>query len=491
MAVLNGQPAAGVGNVRDPQWHFIWRDLMFQARFDELHGGAIEPGPYDYWSKTRAVITAPSGPPAPSWQANGLGKGFFLDNDNNAADTPSGFTFSMPKNNQYLPFAHTNGFPVFTVALTVQMPARTSTFDGSVVLFKLQHHIVPDDVFFSLGYNDFTGVLEMAFFSDGGFVTKTQTLTTAQKAQLQSQMVPISMTVERDHGWVLWFDGVPVMVGTEVMGRTFSSYTEVQFGMNGAKEQDGPRAHYGCFLVSNRAWNGNVMRLWAQNPHGFMQRPQFFPALIPPPPTVPPVTPPAVPPGHSAAETDIANAALLCLGAKSIDSLNDHSKVAKLLCDRFVEVRDSVLRIMPWNFATKRALLASAVNTPVYGYVTSFPLPSDCLRLLEVEDKFPMGYRVEGRSILANIPAPLRIVYTSRVEDVAQMDVQFKEVLAAALAVDVGEAIAGSDEKVAVCFQTLIDRLRVASAANGQENPPAERIAEFWERSRGYDETRR
>ena len=82
------------------------------------------------------------------------------------------------------------------------------------------------------------------------------------------------------------------------------------------------------------------------------------------------------------------------------------------------------------------------------------------------------GWKIEGRSIVTNIDAPLQIEYTARVTDPVQMDSMFRQVLAAALASDTAEAITGSSQKAADVEDIYKRKLSAAKATDGQEPSP-------------------
>jgi hypothetical protein len=189
-------------------------------------------------------------------------------------------------------------------------------------------------------------------------------------------------------------------------------------------------------------------------------------------------------------ETTIANAALVLIGERRISSLDERSKTAKLCKDRFADVRDDLLRAMPWIFATKRVRLAADAEAPLYGYGSQVTLPNDCLRLLTVDDEFGYGYVLEGRKVLTHIRAPLDITYIARVTNPKLMDVLFRQSFAAALAVELAEPLTGSSGKLELVFSILQHRIRQARTANGQESLPLEIDAGEWERSRGREDPR-
>lgn len=178
-------------------------------------------------------------------------------------------------------------------------------------------------------------------------------------------------------------------------------------------------------------------------------------------------------------ETSIANAALILLGEHRIDSLNEGGKTANLIAEQFVELRDQLLRYVPWGFATQRASLAADAERPAWGFGFSYTLPNNCLRLIEVDSEIRQPYRVEGRSVVTDIHPPLKIVYTAEVEDITKMDVLYRETLAAYIASELAEAITGSSEKMRQVYGIFRSRLEQAQAANGQEH--STRVAEHSE----------
>ena len=110
-----------------------------------------------------------------------------------------------------------------------------------------------------------------------------------------------------------------------------------------------------------------------------------------------------------ASVVQICNSALNQLGAASITSLTDNSKNARLCNERYATVRDAVFRSHPWNSLIKRQQLAQDTATPAYGFKFQFTLPSDCLRLLNL-DAYNSDHKVEGRKILCNESA-IKISY--------------------------------------------------------------------------------
>ena len=189
-------------------------------------------------------------------------------------------------------------------------------------------------------------------------------------------------------------------------------------------------------------------------------------------------------------ETAIANAALIILGERMIGSLEESSEVARILLDRFDDVFDEALRIVPWNFAKRRTSLPADAVPPKWGYARSYTIPSDCVRLIDVHDETRFPWKLEGRRIVTSIPAPLPIEYIARVDLDDETDTLFKSVLSAMLAAEVAEAITGSTEKMLHAIDRLSDLTEIARTVNGQENSPRYSAPLSFERSRGLEDAR-
>ena len=85
-----------------------------------------------------------------------------------------------------------------------------------------------------------------------------------------------------------------------------------------------------------------------------------------------------------ASKVDIANSALIKLGASRIASFSENTPEARLMTDRYDNIRDSLLRSHPWNFAVKRSSLTRITTVPEYGYAYKYLIPSDSLRILNI-----------------------------------------------------------------------------------------------------------
>ena len=228
---------------------------------------------------------------------------------------------------------------------------------------------------------------------------------------------------------------------------------------------------------------------------------------------------------------EVGNAALYKLGATIVTSVTgaDTSKEGVVVAARLEPVKRALLRMHPWNFATKRKVLtppasfaisnvtwvssqiieithatvtfalgsyvtiasvlgatlangAFEVSTatvggvttrltvplattstllgtyvsggtirqsPAFDYAYLYTLPTDCLRLLEIDEceSWADRWRVEGRNILTDESTSIPILFIYDVTDYTLMDIEFYECLATYLAWDICDHITGDDNK--------------------------------------------
>ena len=89
-----------------------------------------------------------------------------------------------------------------------------------------------------------------------------------------------------------------------------------------------------------------------------------------------------------ASKVDICNSALRKLGVERINSLTEDNSRAKVCNDRYDILRDEMLRSHPWKFAIKRTTAAAILAVPLFDWEKQYQLPSDCLRVLRVNDDY-------------------------------------------------------------------------------------------------------
>lgn len=198
-----------------------------------------------------------------------------------------------------------------------------------------------------------------------------------------------------------------------------------------------------------------------------------------------------------ASTIQIANSALTKLGATRITALTDNVKAAREINAIFDLRRDYLLRTHNWSFAMERTTLPALSDTPSWGYTYLYQLPTDCLRVVQVDDVWAVPglsdytsgpdsepYRITGRRIETDIGAPLKLRYLKRVTDPAQFDAAFVEVFANDLADQVCEPLTQSNTKREATRAALRQSILEAVRSNAIELPPEAIPDDSWVLSR-------
>ncbi len=188
----------------------------------------------------------------------------------------------------------------------------------------------------------------------------------------------------------------------------------------------------------------------------------------------------------SMSEVKICNLALRKLGARLIESLNDTSQEAVTCNLLYEQVRDTVLREHPWNFAAARVRLAKLAEAPAFGYSFQYQVPPDCLhlrQLMNAQDEFV----VEGDRILTNRDSA-HAVYTKRITNPVLFDPSFVMALAARLAAEIADDITGSNTRVKEMWTLYLNALQAARLADSSEGREDIRQDEPWLEARGLSD---
>lgn len=182
-----------------------------------------------------------------------------------------------------------------------------------------------------------------------------------------------------------------------------------------------------------------------------------------------------------ASDVEIANAALIKLGAGRITSLNDDVNNARVLNARYEAVRDAELRRRKWRFSLRRTSVAALSTAPSFGFLYQYQVPDGFLRLVQIGEydlstdltdnrRAPEGlYSLEGNAILTNLTAPLKIRYIKQITDESAMDVAFREAFASRLAYESANEITDDLSKKDDALRDYKMALSEATKANAIE----------------------
>lgn len=173
-----------------------------------------------------------------------------------------------------------------------------------------------------------------------------------------------------------------------------------------------------------------------------------------------------------ASETGIVNRGLIALGESPITSLDDAVKAARLAKEIWPEIRDDVLRLHPWNCASRREALAALATTPAFEWAYEYSWPADALRILTVNDEdwaARVGWTVEGRKILTDWAAPLEVRFVFRQVDANTYDPLLRSALSARIAVELAMPLTQDRGKRADAEAAYKQALDDARGVDGQE----------------------
>jgi hypothetical protein len=184
----------------------------------------------------------------------------------------------------------------------------------------------------------------------------------------------------------------------------------------------------------------------------------------------------------STSNVQIANNALIRIGASSIISFTENSEAARAVNLIFSQVRNAVLRDHIWNFALRRVQLALNDTAPAFGYGNSFALPTDCLRVIQMEEK-DMVYVIEGRNLLTD-EGTAKIIYLAEITDPTQYDPMFVEALSARLAAELAIPLADSNSLYQNMMEVYRMKITDARSIDGQESGEPQIVADTWLDSR-------
>ena len=193
-----------------------------------------------------------------------------------------------------------------------------------------------------------------------------------------------------------------------------------------------------------------------------------------------------------ASDTDSANVALRLVGATPITSLTDGSDTANVVDDIFTELLHDMLRMHPWNFATKRVQLARLVVAPAFEFDYAYAHPEDWLRTISVHDNDAghgsVLYRTEqvnGQNVIVSSSDAIYLRYVYSVTDHALMSADFRRAFQLSLARDLAIPLASSNSMQETYSKESSRALARARSADALGGFPELRPRGSWASSRG------
>jgi len=186
-----------------------------------------------------------------------------------------------------------------------------------------------------------------------------------------------------------------------------------------------------------------------------------------------------------ASQTEICNRAGILLGCEAlITNISDNSKPARTFNALWNTVRKEELCKHYWGFSLSRTQLAALSSVPSWGFGASYQLPSDYLKMVQVNDVYASPglvdyrqyddspYAIEGQTISCDYSAPLKIRYVSDIQDSGLFPPAFVGAFSARLAYLACYTITQSNQRQDACMQEYNLALAEARRSGAVEKPP-------------------
>lgn len=179
---------------------------------------------------------------------------------------------------------------------------------------------------------------------------------------------------------------------------------------------------------------------------------------------------------------DIANKALIQVGARVISSLTEDCREAALVNAIFIMKRDEVLRDGCWNFAIVRTTPTREAICNISSYLYAYILPVDCVKVLSIDDD-ATDYIVEGRTLYTNLDE-IELRYISNIIAVEFWDASFCDALALSIATEICYSLTNSTERAVKLYEMYSASVRKARFLDSTEGKVPSIISDDWTNSR-------
>lgn len=184
----------------------------------------------------------------------------------------------------------------------------------------------------------------------------------------------------------------------------------------------------------------------------------------------------------TASDVAVCNNALLLVGNTSITALTDDTKAAKLCLQFYQQSLDAVLRAYTWNCATVRSAALTATTAPTFGFSYAFTLPTDCLRVLMIEDDQTIPFKVESGVLLTD-ESTCKISYIKRITP-DDADSLLLEAISARLAATIAFPLTNSTSASEAMWKLYEKKLDEAQSVDAFEGTAPQMSNDDWINSR-------
>jgi hypothetical protein len=185
-------------------------------------------------------------------------------------------------------------------------------------------------------------------------------------------------------------------------------------------------------------------------------------------------------------KTEIANLALDMIGAGTLADIDENSNEAKKVRTYYANSLATVLRAGQWSFAIKRAALVRDAADPAFGWSYRFPLPTDCVWLIDFNSQEANAgtdprFTIENNYVLTNDETGnARYVYLNDNPATYPPDfvTAFSTCLASLICVPISR-----DAQLAQSLLNKFESLDLPRARRQGLNESAPRRRQFWQNS--------
>lgn len=173
---------------------------------------------------------------------------------------------------------------------------------------------------------------------------------------------------------------------------------------------------------------------------------------------------------------DIANSAIIKVGAKPLQSLNDDTPSGRVVALRLRPVMDTVLSLYPFNCTLRRTVLAPQEHAvlPVK-YPFTYETPADMFQLVRLEDKtgdMITDYEHYGQQIQCS-HTPLVVIYSRSLYNISSIDYEVAELVSLYLAYDICERIDPNYQRRQQLYQEFQIMFAQVRTSDSRRNGPS------------------
>jgi len=176
---------------------------------------------------------------------------------------------------------------------------------------------------------------------------------------------------------------------------------------------------------------------------------------------------------------ELSSAALVKLGAASISSFNDGTAEADVAGTLYDIVRDGLLGVHPWSFATAHAELVQLPSSPLTDFEYAFELPADFIKALSAGDDCRgrgAVYQIIGQEVHTNYEE-LTLTYIKQADE-AGFPSYFVSALVNRLAAEFCLPLTENASRSELLLKLADTELKLAKLIDSQQDTP-QRIEDF------------